>query len=641
MKLWHLCLYFCFLTLSYATPLTIGDDFSYTKASSYMFYFHDINNSLSIDTLPQTNWEPIHYTNFGGFNHFSTWTKLTLKNTSSLPITLVLKNPRSGMDEIDVYILRDNHQSHEILGDTRPLALRSFPHRYSVVPIDKLRSGEEVVVITRLLNTVSSTEGEWEVYSHKKFIDFTLKESLWWGIFIGINLALFFYCIPILFAAKDGLLALFFSGYAINSIIYQLSINGIVYALGFSEKYINIFTLISGILFVFFAILVILYFLKITRHNGLLCLLFKLILFLISIEFFLSFVCFYMPSFLHIPAKSVTYVGLLSFFTWFILFKDVIPLLKDRIFKYIFLGHTFIFLALAYQLLVINGKFEMNTFSIYCLSVGSMLEMYFFALGIAQYIKEIEKEKKRKDELLDFHMRFASIGRVVGNISHQWKVPLVRASALLTHIEAILHFKQKKSCSKIEELIPEIRSYFVFMQSSIDEFYSLYSKNTHKVQFSLLPIINDVWAMLSSKVGALNAQLNVKDLHDTKLFSYEYSFAHILIILIDNSLDTAMQRHIQNPHIYITINETTDIVEVIVEDNCGGIFQTPIESIFEIDISSKKESTEQGGLGLAIVQTLVNEKFNGNIVVSNTDNGARFCITLPNDKLLLLEQKGG
>ena len=606
-----------------------------------MFYYRDNNGSFGLDSLQKIKWQPIHHSNLGGFNIFPTWTKLTLKNTTSLPITLVLKNPRSGMDEIDVYIFRNNHTTHEILGDTRPLALRSFPHRYSAVPIDKLQSGEEVVVITRLFNAVSSTEGEWEIYTHKKFIDFTLKESLWWGIFIGINLALFFYCIPILLAAKDGLLALYFSGYAINSIVYQLCINGIVYALGFSEKYINIFTLISGILFVFFTILVILYFLKITKHNGILRLTFKIILFLISVELLLSVFCLFKPSFLPFPAQSVTYVGLLSFFIWLVLFKDVISLLKDRIFKYIFLGHTFIFLALAYQLLVINGKFEMNTFSIYCLSIGSMLEMYFFALGIAQYIKEIEKEKKRKDELLDFHMRFASIGRVVGNISHQWKVPLVRASALLTHIEAILHFKEKKSCSKIKELIPEIRSYFVFMQNSIDEFYSLYSKNNHKVLFTLLPIVNDVWGMLSSKVGALNAQLSVKDLYNTKLFSYEYSFAHILIILIDNALDTAMQRRIQNPHIYITINENSDTIQIIVEDNCGGIFQTPIESIFEIDVSSKKESTDQGGLGLAIVQTLVNEKFNGDIVASNTDNGARFCITLPNDKPLLLEQKGG
>lgn len=633
MKLWLLCLYFCFSTISYASTLNIDDDFSYVKASPYMFFYRDTNNTLTLDTLSNAAWQPIRHTNLGGFNTFPTWTKLTLKNRASSPTTLRLKNPRSGMDEIDVFIIRNHHTVHEILGDTRPLALRSMPHRYSVVPILELKSGEEVVIITRLFNAVSSTEGEWEVYSHKNFIDFTLKESLWWGVFIGVNLALFIYSIPILLATKDSLLALFFSGYAINTIAYQLSINGIVYALGFSEKYINIFTLISGILFVFFTILIILYFLKITKHNGLLRLIFKTILLLIIGELLLSLFCLFDPSFLLFPSKSVTYVGLLSFLVWFILFKDVIPLLKDKIFKYIFLGHTFIFFSLAYQLLVINGKFEISTFSIYCLSVGSMLEMYFFALGIAQYIKEIEKEKKKKDELLNFQMRFASIGRVVGNISHQWKVPLVRASALLTHIEAIIHFKQKKYYTKIEALVPEIRSYFVFMQNSIDEFYSLYSKNTHKVQFTLLPVINDVWGMLSSKVSVLNAQLSVNDTYDTKLFSYEYSFAHILIILIDNALDTAMQRHIQNPHITITIHDTMDIIQVIVEDNCGGIVQKPIESIFEIDISSKKESSEQGGLGLAIVQTLVNEKFHGTITASNTNNGARFCITLPNENL--------
>jgi signal transduction histidine kinase len=335
---------------------------------------------------------------------------------------------------------------------------------------------------------------------------------------------------------------------------------------------------------------------------------------------------------------SALFVGLFGLLSWFLLIKNFIPLLKDRIFRYIFIGYTAIFLTFLYQLLILNGTLQMNSFSVYSFSLGSIFEMYFFALGITQYLKEIEKDKVNKDKLLDFQMRFASIGRVVGNISHQWKVPLVRASALLTHIEAILHFRQESYYSKIEELVPEIRSYFVFMQNSIDEFYSLYSQNTHKIDFKLLPIINDVWGMLSSKIHTLNAKLYVKDKCDATLFSYEYSFAHILIILIDNALDMAKLRNIKEPQINITINSSIECVNIIIEDNCGGITQEPIESIFEIDVSSKDHSLVNGGLGLAIVKTLVNEKFNGSIVVRNAEHGAYFHLTLPNDKQKVLSE---
>lgn len=636
MKLWILCLCLSFSTLIYASTLEINETFEYAKASPYMVFYQDKNNTQTYDSIQNVHWEPMLSTNLGGHNNFSSWTKLSLKNSSSTLKTLILKNPRASMDELDVYIVRNNHVSQHLLGDTRPLALRELPHRYSAIPLVNIAPEEEVEIITRLFNPISSTEGEWEVYSHAHFIHFALLESIWWGIFIGINLALFFYCIPILFTTKDKILITLFSLFTVSSIGHQLSTNGVFYATGITAQYTDICIIFFGILFVLSTILVILRFLKITHHNGSLHFTFRAMMVLICLQIPLLFVCIFYHEYLRVFSISALYISLLGFLSWFALFRNIRLLLKDKIFKYIFVGYTAIFITFIYQILIINGVLDMNSFSVYSFSIGSILEMYFFALGIAHYIKEIEKDKLKKDKLLDFQMRFASIGRVVGNISHQWKVPLVRASALLTHIEAILHFKQEPYYSKIEELVPEIRSYFVFMQNSIDEFYSLYSQNTHKVSFKLLPIINDVWGMLSSKVSALNANLYVKDICDTKLFSYEYSFAHILIILIDNSLDMAKLRKIQAPHIRITINTRSEFVDIIIEDNCGGISQKPIESIFDIDVSSKEESTLQGGLGLAIVQTLVNEKFNGNISVSNTDLGARFYISLPNDHSTVL-----
>lgn len=241
----------------------------------------------------------------------------------------------------------------------------------------------------------------------------------------------------------------------------------------------------------------------------------------------------------------------------------------------------------------------------------------------------MHKEKENQSKLIDYQMRFISIGKVIGNISHQWKIPLVRLGALVTHIESIACDKNA-TFKEVEELIPEIRSNHKFMQNTIDEFYCLYSNTSFKKEFELSKVINDVWGMISAKAFASNVKLKIKDNQTCRIVSYEHSFAHVLIVLMDNVIDVAKKRAIFNPYILIEIASSyKENVKIVIEDNCGGIKQKPIESIFDIHISDKESELEQNGVGLSIVKTLVYEKLGGTINVENTTQGARFIISVP------------
>ena len=355
-----------------------------------------------------------------------------------------------------------------------------------------------------------------------------------------------------------------------------------------------------------------------------------MILALLFLEIIIALVSFLEPSLLRSLSFMTLFLGMISFLIWILLLRYIIRTSKNSVFLYIFIGYTAVFIGHLYQTLITIGLLEMHPLSVYSVSVASLFEMYFFALGISQYIKKIKQEKIKKEQLLDFQMRFASIGRLIGNISHQWKTPIVRAGALLTHIEALLHLKKDTDTLKeIESIIPEIRSHFSFMQNTIDEFYTLYSKNRHKASFQLSRAIYDVWQMLSTKVKDTHVVLHVNDPHAITLYSYESSFYHIMIILLDNALDTIRERAIENPHIIITISKENKMVYISVEDNCGGIRQKPIESIFEVEVSSKQGDNSVGGLGLSIVKHLVSEKFHGTIGVTNTQKGARFDMRMP------------
>lgn len=623
---WFVC-----LSVLQAQFITIDDSFEYTKASPSMEYVADINSTLDIDHIDQAHWQPMVHSNLGGLNEYPSWTRCKIKNTSQTPKSFIIKNPRAGMDEIDLYVVRDQNITHQTLGDQHSLKTRNLPHRYSVEFLE-LRANEEIMIISRLRNPIDSTEGEWEIFDRKHFVQFTMLESLWWGAFIGIYLALFFYAAPILIAANDKLLAFYFSLYILSSIGYQLSVNGILYSLGIEGNSVNIITLLFNVFFCTFTVLVMVRYITITHHKGLLARTLQMILLLLGMELILALLCFFNPHLIRALAFMSMGVSLLTFCIWFLLLKDLLQSKKDKLFRFIFIGYSAIFMAYAYQTLISLGFFEMHAFSTYSLSLGSMLEMYFFALGISGYIRQMKKEKRKKEKMLDYQMRFASIGRVIGNISHQWKIPMVRAGALLTHVEALVHFKQCSALDEIEQIIPEIRSHFTFMQNTIDEFYSLYSKNIHKAEFKLLDVINDVWTMLNSKAMTAEMELYVKDTQNTKLFSFEYSLSHIFIILIDNAINAAKSRAIENPKITIDITHDEEHIRIIVEDNCGGIMQTPIESIFDLEVSNTPSKNHSGGLGLSIVKLLVCEKLNGTIHVANTQHGTSFTIILTIEK---------
>ncbi len=119
--------------------------------------------------------------------------------------------------------------------------------------------------------------------------------------------------------------------------------------------------------------------------------------------------------------------------------------------------------------------------------------------------------------------------------------------------------------------------------------------------------------------------------YDDSLQSSHYwgnskSFAHVSMIIIDNAIDIANERHITNPWVKISTMSDTNRLIVHFEDNCARITQKPIESIFELDISSHQE--KERGVGLSIAKMLVEQKMGGKITVKNTQNGALFSLIL-------------
>lgn len=612
-----------------ASVLSLPDHFTKTLSSPYMEFTNDINNTFSFQNVNEMTWKKVSSSNLSAAKLYPTWTRFSLHNNSKSGKNIVLQNPRAGMDEVDVYVFRQNRVDKITLGDQRPLSIRKVPDRYSTFSLN-LNPNETVTIITRLVNTIGSTEGEWVIYAEGAYHKHDILEMLWWGVFGGTTLALLAYAIPTLIAVKDFYLGLYFTLFALSSLMYQYSINGLVYFSNISIFWINRIVLFFGISFGLFTALLLLRFLKMANKRGKIYWAASFFSIVMIFELIVLFLGIFDQNIMQIAGLFNAYFAILAYVTWFAMLPEILRLTLDRVFVYFFIGYTFIIAAYSLQALMFAGILEINFMAIYGVSAASLAETFCFLLGISLYIKTIESDKKKKAKLINFQMRFASIGKVIGNIAHQWKVPLVRSGTLLIELETTLLLKKDSIAEKLEEIIPQMRFNLNFMQETVNEFYNLYSAQSKTSTFRLNDTIMEIWTMLHTKIIKCNASIILNDeSKDISIVSYSHSLSHVIMIFIDNFLNISEERKIKEPQLTVTIQQQNDQIKMMFDDNCGGISQKPISSIFNIDISSKDTDIESGGMGLAMAKILVEEKLKGFVEVQNSDKGARFALFLP------------
>ena len=81
--------------------------------------------------------------------------------------------------------------------------------------------------------------------------------------------------------------------------------------------------------------------------------------------------------------------------------------------------------------------------------------------------------------------------------------------------------------------------------------------------------------------------------------------------------------------IFISVKKNKSSVEILIEDNGGGIADKEIlKSIFDIYFTTKKESYGTG-IGLYMTKIIIEQNLGGKIKAKNQNNGLKFKIKLP------------
>ncbi len=255
-------------------------------------------------------------------------------------------------------------------------------------------------------------------------------------------------------------------------------------------------------------------------------------------------------------------------------------------------------------------------------------------LKLEHYNKELEKrieeevaKNREKDKLMFQQAKLASLGEMLGNISHQWRQPLMEINSLFLPIEGKIALDVPLDKEEILETISKLNHITKYMSNTIDDFRDFFATDKKKIKFQLLEQINSTINIISNGLKEHNIKLDIIIQRNPEMIGYKNDYSQVLINIINNAKDILVQRKIKNPYIKISIFEENKNIITTVEDNGYGIKVKPIEKIFEPFFTYEKIGGS--GIGLFMSKLIIEKNMNGKLLVQNTLSGAFFKIVIP------------
>ncbi|WP_321468294.1 ATP-binding protein [Halarcobacter sp.] len=244
----------------------------------------------------------------------------------------------------------------------------------------------------------------------------------------------------------------------------------------------------------------------------------------------------------------------------------------------------------------------------------------------------LEVRRGRKQDIHIFNQsKMASIGRMITNISHQWRQPLsiITTCASGLKIEKEMNMLDNKHFESFTNSILKQAEYLSKTLDSFREYIEVDDKKKEPIEVKnnmdkILEFLNPTFRDNNIKI------LKKYDEDDIYIFAVKSELIEIFNAILTNSKDAfEKNQNISSKTIDITIRKKNkEDVLITIKDNAGGIDTNIIDKIFDPYFTTKHESIGTG-ISLYLTYKLVTESLEGNIYVKNKDKGAKFYLEFP------------
>ena len=246
--------------------------------------------------------------------------------------------------------------------------------------------------------------------------------------------------------------------------------------------------------------------------------------------------------------------------------------------------------------------------------------------------KLIEEKLTQKDELLIQQSKMAQMGEMLENIAHQWRQPLSVITTSATGVKLQQDFKMLTD-EQLKSALDSIVKAAEHLSLTIDDFRNFYKNDKEKKLFNVKNAVEKSLTLISSKFKNEAIEIELK-LDDIEIYGFENELIQVFINILNNAKDELEKKESQCKLIQISTIKKDGQIQILFQDNAGGIKKEFLNHIFESHFTTKEE--DGTGIGLYMSKLII-DKMHGEIKASNetivykdeTYNGAKFSINIP------------
>jgi len=247
--------------------------------------------------------------------------------------------------------------------------------------------------------------------------------------------------------------------------------------------------------------------------------------------------------------------------------------------------------------------------------------------------EEIQKNKQ-KDLILYEQSRFALMGEMMANISHQWKQPLHTINAAILSVK----FSDKKDDKKLDEVFDIVEDNVAYLANTVNDFLSFFDKKTHKDKKKISEVIAEVKSIAKPSLDMYGIILELKTDDQMNNVLVVSSISQIILNLISNAKDALLETNKESEkRINIMFKVKKAGIEIICCDNGDGVDPKISKKIFDPYFTTK-DKNRGTGLGLYMSKQIVHTIFAGKIYVDEHQPSC-FHVQIPYGENCSLEKK--
>jgi signal transduction histidine kinase len=234
-------------------------------------------------------------------------------------------------------------------------------------------------------------------------------------------------------------------------------------------------------------------------------------------------------------------------------------------------------------------------------------------------------QSQEKDSFILQHSRFDAMEEIIGMLAHQWRQPLSIINAIISTIQ-IQHELDLLKKDDLKHSLHDILKHTNDLSSMITTFREFFKSDARPAHSNPNDAINEALKLVQDSIEQKKIRLQL-DLGDLQPVFYTQN---LLIQALANILINAKEAHTRNetkdPVITIRTFKQNNKINILVEDNAGGIPKDIINYIFEPYFSTKEEKNGKG-LGLYLAKTILTQQLSGNISVTSQGDKSKFLIS--------------